>query len=146
MLVKIKVLSKKIEAKVKGKKKTFLRYFAPSKIVVKGEEDKGKQKKSITVKFTEEAEKKLPKDARFFILVVDTEKNQIGVPQVYEIKKTEDEDGNEVTERPTIWIRGFEDIKLIEVKHRPITDYVEFETEEESEEVEIDSDDVDEEE
>ena len=35
--IKLKVLSKKVEVEKDGKKRSFLRYFAPVKMVVKGE-------------------------------------------------------------------------------------------------------------
>lgn len=139
MKISLKILSKKVEIEKNGKKKSFLRYFAPVKMLVKGKEEDGKVKKSLTVKFTENVE--LPKNARFFILTVDTAKNQISCPRVYEVKEKEDEDGNKVLEYPVIWIRGFEEINVLEAKSRPITDDVEFETEDtETEEHEITED------
>lgn len=129
MKFNLKVLSKKVEVESKGKKKTFLRYFAPVKIVVKGEEEKGKQAKSLTVKFKQDVQ--LPKDARFFILTVDEAKGQIGCPFVYEV--SEDKDGNKIF--PVIWIRGYEDIKLLK-SNDSISNYVDFETTD-TEEVEI---------
>lgn len=129
MKFNLKVLSKKVEVEKDGKKRTFLRYFAPVKIIVKGEEDKGLQKKSLTVKFTTDVT--LPKDARFMILTVDESKKQISCPFVYEVK--EDEDGN--LEFPVIWIRGYENIRLL-TSNDSISNHVQFETED-TEEVEI---------
>lgn len=135
MLVKIKVLSKKVTIEKGGKKKSFNRYFAPVKMIVKGHEEDGKVEKSLTVKFTEES-LKLIGDNRFFVLTVDTDKDQLSCPRIYEIKETEDKDGNKVLEYPVIWIRGFE--KLQPLPQKPITDDVEFETEDtETEEHEI---------
>lgn len=133
MKFNLKVLSKKVEVEkvIKGKPKKveFLRYFAPVKMLVKGEESKGKQAKSLTVKFTKDVQ--LPKDARFFILTVDESKGQIGCPFIYEV--TEDEDGNKIF--PVIWIRGYEDIKLLK-SNTSISNHVDFETTD-TEEVEI---------
>ena len=138
MLVSLKILSKKIETEVNGKKRTFNRYFSPVKIVVKGEEEKGRQRKSITVKFTQDVT--LPKGYRFFILTVDTDKDQLSAPHIYEVK--EDETGKLVY--PTIWIRGYEEVKPLTPKSKPITEDVEFETEEvETEEHEIENDEAD---
>lgn len=136
MLVSLKILSKKVTIESNGKKKTFLRYFTRVKMLEKGKENAGKVLKSLTVKFTEESGKQLPKDARFFILTVDTDKEQLGCPRVYEVNVKEDKDGNEVKEYPVVWIRGFEEYK--ELPRKPITDDVEFETEDvETEEHEI---------
>ena len=138
-MVSLKILSKKVTVEKDGKKKSFNRYFTRVKMVVKGEEEKGKQLKSLTVKFTEDASKELPKDARFFTIDVDTEKGNLGCPRIYEVKVTEDKDGNEVKEFPVIWIRGFSNYKPLPVK--PITEDVDFETEDtETEEHEIDVD------
>lgn len=142
MKICLKVLSTKVSIEKDGKKKSFLRYFAPVKMVVKGEEESGKQKKKVTVKFTEDVE--LPKNARFFMLTVDTEKDQISCPRIWEVKEKEDKDGNKVLEYPVIWIRGFEEIK--ELPRKPITEDVEFETEEsvtttEEHEIETESED-----
>ena len=138
MLVSLKILSKKIETEVNGRKRTFNRYFSPVKIVVKGEEEKGRQRKSITVKFTQDVT--LPKGVRFFILTVDTDKDQLGAPHVYEV--TQDENGN--PKYPVIWIRGYEELKPLKAKSRPITEDVEFETEDvETEEHEIENDEAD---
>lgn len=139
-MLKVKVLSKKISVKKDGKTKSFLRYFTHVKMVVKGEEEKGKQLKSLTVKFTEEVSKKLPKDARFFILGLEKPVEQLGCPRVYEVKVTNDEDGNEIKEFPVIWIRGYDSYEDLPMK--PITDDVDFETEDtttEETEVELSS-------
>lgn len=140
MLVSLKILSKKVSIEKGGKKKSFIRYFSPVKIVVKGHEDEGKVSKSLTVKFTEETSK-LIGDNRFFVLTVDTEKDQLSCPRVYEVKETEDKDGNKVSEYPVIWIRGFEGLKPLPQK--PITEDLEFETENtETEEQEIKNDNL----
>lgn len=133
-MISIKILSKKVTVESNGKKKTFLRYFTRVKMLVKGEEDKGKVSKSLTVKFTQDASKLLPKEARFF--TVNVTMDQLSCPRIYEVKVEEDKDGNEIKKFPTIWIRGFSDYK--ELPTKPITDDVDFETEEtETEEHEI---------
>ena len=135
MLVSLKILSKKVTVESNGKKKTFLRYFTRVKMLEKGKEDAGKVLKSLTVKFTEDASKLLPKDARFFTIKVDTDKEQLSCPRVYEVVTEEDKDGNEVKKFPTIWIRGFSDYEALPMK--PITEDVEFDTDTETEEHEI---------
>ena len=105
-LIKIKLLSKQVNV---GSKK-FRRYFTPVKIVVKGEEEKGKQSKSLTVKFAKSC--KLPDKVNFAIITADVSKGQISVPTLYEI--TEDKDGNTIY--PVIWLRGFEDCKPLQPK------------------------------
>ena len=105
-IIKIKLLSKQVN--INGKK--FRRFFTPVNIVVKGEEDKGKQSKSLTVKFAKSCE--LPKDTKFAIVSVDTSKGQISLPPIYEV--TEDKDGNLIY--PVVWLRGFVDCKPIQPK------------------------------
>lgn len=137
MLIKLKVLS----TKVKQQKKSFLRYFTYVKMLAVGEEEKGKQEKSLNVRFTDDAKKELPKDIRFFILTIDTDKNQIGMPRKYEIVEEEDENGVVKKQYPEIWVRGFE--KCEKIASKPITDDVEFVVDEEpTKETEIDSNEL----
>ena len=126
--IKLKVLSKKVEVEKDGKKRSFLRYFAPVKIVVKGEEDKGRQSKQITVKFKQSVQ---TPNVRFFILTC--EENDISCPFAWEIKTKED--GKK--EYPVIWIRGYKSFEALSSKGG-LDKHVEFETEDiETEEVEI---------
>ena len=127
-MLKIKVLSTKVVIEKDGKKKSFNRFFTHVKMVEKGHEENGKVLKSPTVKFTEDASKKLPKDARFFILELDRPVDQLSCPRIWEVKKKQDKDGNEVLEYPVIWIRDFDSYEDLPMK--PITEDVEFETEE----------------
>lgn len=135
-MLTVKILSKKVTVEKDGKKKSFIRYFTRVKMTEKGKEQDGKVLKSLTVKFTKEASKLLPlKEARFFTINVD-ENSQLSCPRVYEVTIKEDKDGNEIKEYPVVWIRGFTDYK--ELPRKPITDDVEFETEDtETEEHEI---------
>ena len=135
-MLQVKILSKKVTVEKDGKKKSFIRYFTRVKMVVKGEEENGKVLKSLTVKFTEDASKQLPKDARFFVLGLEKPVEQLGCPRFYEVKEKEDKDGNKILEYPVVWIRGFD--KYEDLPQKPITDDVDFETEEtETEEHEI---------
>lgn len=78
--MKIKVL--------KSKKTQFPSYYTYVSIIVKGEEDKGPQERSLKVIFSKKAEKKLPDDFRGGI--VSAKGESVFAPYVYEIKKTED--------------------------------------------------------
>lgn len=118
--IKLKVLSKKVEVEKDGKKRSFLRYFAPVKMVVKGEEDKGRQSKQITVKFRQSVQ--IP-NARFFILTCN--ESDISCPFAYEIKTTDD--GKK--EYPVCWIRGYQSYEVLSSKGG-LDKHVEFETEE----------------
>lgn len=136
MEIKLKVLSKK----VKNGNKSFLRYFTYLKMIVVGQEEKGKQEKSLTVKFTEECSNRLrtiDKDLRFFVLTIDLNKDQLSCPRKYEIKQEENEKTGEMEDvYPVVWVRGFE--KVEKLPQKPLTDDVEFDTDEEpTEETEI---------
>lgn len=146
-MLKVKVLSKQVTVEKDGKKKSFLRYFTHVKMVVKGEEEKGKQLKSLTVKFTEDVSKQLPKGARFFYLGLEKPLEQLSCPRVYEVKIEQDKDGNEIKKFPVVWIRGYD--KYEDIPMKPITDDVDFETEDvttEETEINISSDEFHEEE
>ncbi len=94
--MKIKVL--------KSKKTDFPSYFTPVMIVVKGEEEKGEQKKGLKVIFSKSADKKLPVDFKGGILEVKG--TDVNFPYVYEIKKNE----NDEDEYPFVYIKDFDEI------------------------------------
>ena len=94
--MKIKVL--------KSKKTTFPSYYTPVAIVVKGEEEKGEQKKGIKVLFSKVADKKLPVDFNGGILEVKG--TDVNMPFVYEIKTNE----NGEDDYPFVYIKDFESI------------------------------------
>lgn len=90
-----------LELLLKSKKKTnqngaeFRTYFTDVMILVKGEEDKGKQKKTLTVKFDKAV------DTRNIIRgIVKVEEKDIDLPFKYQVKE---KDGKE--SYPTIYIR-----------------------------------------
>ena len=95
--MKVKVL--------KSKRTEFPTYWTPVTIMVKGEEDKGLQEKTLNVKFTKIADKKLPVDFKGGQIVIKDPKN-INFPYVYEVKQ--DEDGEDIY--PEVWIRDFDEI------------------------------------
>lgn len=95
--MKIKVL--------KSKKTEFPSWWTPVTIMVKGEEEKGLQKKGLNVRFTKVADKKLPLNFNGGIIVIKDGKN-VNFPFVYQI--TKGEDGED--EYPVVWIRDFDEI------------------------------------
>ena len=95
--MKIKVL--------KSKNTKFPSWWTPVTIMVKGEEEKGLQKKGLNVRFTKVADKKLPVGFKGGILVIN-DGNNINFPYVYQI--TKGEDGEDVY--PVVWIRDFDEV------------------------------------
>lgn len=99
--IKILVFSK--QGKVKGK--TFFNYRTSMNIVVKGEEDKGLQKKTVDVKFRQTANipgKTIGKDYLRGYLVCEDSK--VDAPIVWAIKEVVNEDGETVRKYPAVWI------------------------------------------
>lgn len=118
--MKVKVL--------KSTKSKFPSYFTPVTIVVKGEEEKGAQKKGLTVRFSKEADKKLPVDFKGGVLEVKGDK--IVFPYVYEIKTNEE--GKE--DYPFVYIKDFESITPLKPRENTCSFIVD---EEETEEADI---------
>lgn len=108
--MKIKVL--------KSKKTDFPSYFTPVKIVVKGEEEKGAQEKTINVYFSETADKKLP--VGFNGGIIECNADDVNVPYVYEIKKEQVKKGKhkgEIVDRyPMIYIKDLISVTKLESK------------------------------
>ena len=101
-----------LELLLKSKKKTnqngaeFRTYFTDVMILVKGEEEKGKQQKDVTVKFTSDVDvKSITGYGKLQCYVRD-----IGFPRKYVI--TTEDDGSK--KYPEVWIRGFESYTPIE--------------------------------
>ena len=94
--MKIKVL--------KSKKTKFPSYYTPVMIMVKGEESKGEQAKTLKVRFSKEAEKKLPADFKGGI--IEMKGSDINYPFVYEIKKTEE--GKD--DYPFVYVKDIESV------------------------------------
>ena len=117
--MKIKVL--------KSKKTSFPSYYTPVTILVKGEEEKGEQAKSLKVLFSKEADKKLPVDFKGGIIELKGE--DINYPFVYEIKKKDGKD-----DYPFVYIKDFESVTPL----KPREDTCSFlGVEEDTEETEI---------
>ena len=127
MSVKLLLKSKKQKA---SNGATFRRFFTDVKILVKGEEEKGKQRKSITVKFDKSVD--TSKLVRGYITCNEAD---IDLPFKYQIQE---KDGK--PSYPTIYIRKIENY---EEKRGQST--IEFLTEEdETEETNIDDEEVEE--
>lgn len=91
-MAKLFIYSKQ-KAMKKGNKK-FRTYWTEMNLVVKGEEEKGKQLKSVTVKFRQDA----GDTSKVIRGVLDAEVN---APKVWEI--TKDDNGENLY--PVVWIR-----------------------------------------
>lgn len=86
--------------------KKFRHYWTKMNILVSGEEEKGKQPKSVTVKFTQDAGNTA--DIRRGILT-----GEINAPFKYEI--TQDENGEDVY--PVVWVRKIITFESKEATH-----------------------------
>lgn len=105
--IKILIFSKKGTSKGK----TFFNYRTSMNLIVKGEEDKGLQKKTVDVKFRQTAKiegKNLGRDyLRGYLICEDT---KVDAPAIYSIKESENDDGDIVRKYPAVWIsevKGF---------------------------------------
>ena len=118
--------------KTKDGKKKFRKFFTRVMIQVKGEEEKGKQKKSLTVKFADGIETK-----DFIRGILTCEDNQIEIPYQWAITKKDDG----TYRYPRIYVK-----QVVSFEPRLSESTVEFclEDEKETEDVDIDleNDDV----
>lgn len=114
--------------KTKDGKKKFRKFFTRVMIQVKGEEDKGKQKKSLTVRFAEGIETK-----DYIRGILSVEDNDIEIPYQWAITKTDD--GKD--RYPSIYVK-----KVAKFEPRLSETTVEFclEDEKETEDVDIELD------
>ena len=126
-MIKLLLKSKKKKAKNGA---TFRTYFTDVMIVVKGEEEKGKQRKSITVRFDKSVD--ISKLVRGFLTV---DEKDIDLPFKYQIIE---KDGK--PSYPSIFVRKYESYE-----EKKGNSTIEFLTEEsETEDTVIDDDDSDE--
>ena len=102
-LVKIRVYRGKAIQKGKNKIAT---YYTKMMIIVKGEEEKGKQLKSVTLKFTSDVDNKNITSGMLTAIVKD-----VSFPRVYEIT-IDEETGKKVY--PTVWVRSYKSFEEIE--------------------------------
>ncbi|MBO7693051.1 MAG: hypothetical protein J6T10_10515 [Methanobrevibacter sp.] len=117
--MKIKVL--------KSKKTQFPSYFTPVMIVVKGEEEKGEQKKGLKVVFSKTADKKLPVDFKGGI--IETKGENVNFPYVYEIKKSEDGEDD----YPFVYIKDIDNITPLKTRENTCRFLVDEEEQSETE-------------
>ena len=111
-------------SKSKDGKKKFRTFRTTMNLIVVGEEEKGKQLKDVTVKFTSDVDSKNITHGKLTCYVRD-----LGFPRKYEI--IENEDGSK--EYPVVWVRGFKSFEETEydIENPFVTD------EKETEEIEI---------
>lgn len=126
--IKLLLKSKKKQSK-DGRK--FRTYFTDVMILVKGEEEKGKQRKTLTVKF----DKDCPNTSSLVRGIITCDEKDIDLPFKYQVIQKDGKDSY-----PTIYIRNF---KSYEEKRGQSS--IEFITEEnETEETAIDDEAVEE--
>lgn len=129
--MKIKLLLKSKKKQTKDGKKKFRTYFTDVMIVVKGEESKGKQRKTLTVKF----DKDCPNTSQLVRGFLTVDEKDIDMPFKYQIQKIDGKDSY-----PTIFIHKFDSY---EEKKGAST--IEFLTDEdETEDTVIDEEDIEE--
>lgn len=109
--------------------KQFRTYFTDVMILVKGEEEKGKQRKTLTVKFDESVPTK-----NLIRGYVTCEDSDIDLPFKYQIKEKNGKDSY-----PTIYIR-----KIVNYEEKRGESSIEFITEDETEDTVIDDEQVEE--
>lgn len=116
------------QQKTKDGKKKFRKFFTRVMIQVKGEEEKGKQKKSLTVRFADGIETK-----DFIRGILSVEDADIEIPYQWAITKTDD--GKD--RYPSIYVK-----KVAKFEPRLSESTVEFclEDEKETEDVDIELD------
>lgn len=98
MLAKLLLMSK--NQKMANGKKSFKKFFTAVKIEVEGEEEKGLQSKTMTVKFDSSID---TKDFTRGILTVDMK--DVDIPFRYRIKEVVSEDGSTKKVYPHIFIK-----------------------------------------
>ena len=121
-LVKIRIYRGK---GFKKGKNTIPTFYTKMNLIKVGEEEKGKQICSVTVKFTSDVDSRNVTNGMLTAYVKD-----VGFPHKYEIKKdVPQEDGTVKNEYPTVWIRGFKSFEEIErdVENPFVTDETETE-------------------
>lgn len=116
----IKILITKRNLKSKDGKKKFSTFRTKMFLLVKGEEEKGKQEKWVTVKFPSDVDTKNLSRGLLTVKVAD-----ISFPRIYEVTNNK----NGEVEYPTVWVREFKEFHSIEreVENPFITDEVDTE-------------------
>jgi len=132
MSSKVQLLLMSKQAKTKDGKK-FRRFWTKVKILVKGEEEKGKQVKSLTVKFDEGVATK-----DFVRGIITCEEKDIDLPFVYQVKYDEE---TKKDRYPYIQVHKVE--KYEERKPKSTIEFC-LDDEEETEDVTIDGENLEE--
>ena len=121
------LLMSKMQKRPDGKSK-FKKFFTYFDIEVKGEEDKGLQTKSITVKFDKSID-----TSKFTRGILTVKDKDIDLPYRYEIKEIE-KDGELKKSYPHVFIKAYESFEERKPKSTAVPNLMD---EEETEEVEI---------
>ena len=100
-MLKMLLMSKQ-QTRPDGKSK-FRKYFTYVDIEVEGEEDKGLQTKSVTVKFDKSID-----TSRYVRGILTVKEENIDIPYRYKIKETVQEDGTVKKTYPHIYIKKVE--------------------------------------
>lgn len=116
--VRIQLFSKLATIKVKGKEKKIRNFWTYMNLLVKGEEEKGLQKKSVTVKFRQDVDNDSEYDLEDIKNGILT--GVVNAPFIYEIK--EDEEG---LHYPELWVRKIHAFKPKESHHKQSDFFIE---------------------
>lgn len=121
-LIKLRIA--KLNKQTKDGKRKWVEYRTKMNLVVKGEEESGKQEKWVTVKFYQVDTTAITGRGMLTVKVAD-----ISFPHVYEIKTKDDG----TLEYPVVWVRDYKEFAPIEseIENPFITD--EFDESEDSE-------------
>lgn len=106
-LIKVRITA--LNKKSKDGKRKWVEFRTPMSLVVKGEEEKGTQKKWVTVRFDESINTKELSRGELTVKVAD-----ISFPKVFEIKEETAEDGKVTKKYPIVWINAFKEFRAIE--------------------------------
>lgn len=80
--------------------RTFRKFFTSMNIVVKGEEEKGLQSKTLTVKFDKAID-----TSKFKRGIITAEENQVDLPYKFEIREVE-KDGVKKLKYPHVYVKS----------------------------------------
>ena len=98
-MIKLLLMSKQQKTK---DGRSFKKFFTSVNVIVKGEEDKGEQRKTITVRFD-----KVVDTSKFVRGILTVKEDKIELPYKYEIK-TVIKDGVEKIKYPSIYVKAVE--------------------------------------
>lgn len=131
----IKIQISRMNRKSKDGKRKWIEFRTKMNLVVKGEEEKGKQDKWVTVQFDESINTKELSRGLLTVKVAD-----VSFPRIYEIKDVKDEETGEIKKKyPVVWVNAFKEFHAIEreIENPFVTDGFDDESED-TEETESD--------